>query len=160
MPRVDSKAVRALELVGKGAKGVVGHLDHLAAAFAQKVLMRMFGQVVCRGPVSEVDVLDDAEFLERGQVAIDRRLGNVGMLQPDLGHDVLGAQVSAAVVEQNPDGRSPCISDPTAALSKLADDLIHRIDRSHTEDSIAGLRRTDVIRMPWRRRMVMRAGRV
>jgi len=137
VPRVDSEAVGGDQLFGEGSEGLLGDLDHLAATFTQQVLVAVFGQMVGGGAVAKMDVLDHPELFEGGQVAIDGRFGHVWMLEFDLGHDVLGAQVGLAGVEQDADGGSAGVSGPAAAVSNLADDRFHPIRHGHAPESIA-----------------------
>ena len=60
----DREAELSFELNGERCEGVVGDLDHHGAPFADEVLMGIVAQVIDGAPVTEVDVIDDAESLE------------------------------------------------------------------------------------------------
>lgn len=62
MRRVESETERG-EVLNHRIEGVRGQVEHRPATAALRVHMGRVGvaQVVCRGPVPEVDVLDDPQ---------------------------------------------------------------------------------------------------
>ena len=89
----DREAELSFELNGERCEGVVGDLDHHGAPFADEVLMGIVAQVIDGAPVTEVDVIDDAESLECFQRAIDRRQVNVGVVPGHDGGHIFGGDM-------------------------------------------------------------------
>ena len=71
--RVDGKAESLLRRPIQTPKEIVGHIDDRAAALANQVAVRMLGQVVGGGAVSEMGVHDHAELLQFIEIAVDGR---------------------------------------------------------------------------------------
>ena len=126
MPGLDLEAIGTGQALSQRGELLVRYLNHLAASTADEVLMAFLGQVVGRGSVTEVDVVDHAEVLEGDEVAVDRGVRHVGMAGFDFLHDVLGAQVPAST-EQNGDRCPPAQGGSSPPATHLIQDGLDRI---------------------------------
>jgi hypothetical protein len=131
MAGLDMESVGLGQLGGEYGECLVGNLDHLSAPLAQQVLVAILGQVIRGGAVAEMDMLDDPELLQRGEVAVNGRLGHVGVKELHLAYDVFGAEVRLPSIEQDPDGGPPGIGSPSAPSPNLADDRFNSVGRRH-----------------------------
>jgi len=100
MGRVKSESVGRGELGGNGIEHVDREVDHDPAdpALRVRVRLRVVDQMVCGGPVTQVNVLDDAEVAERLESAINAGLMYAarsprGLASGDEDEDFVGAQV-------------------------------------------------------------------
>lgn len=76
MVGVDAKAVRRLEALGQRSELGVRDLDDAETVRAHEMLVGVFGQMVGGSSLPEMDLLDQAALLRRGQRSVHRRLRN------------------------------------------------------------------------------------
>lgn len=69
--RLELELVGLPELATKLFQRTVGDFDHSVTGLADEVVVRVIGEVVHRRPVSEVDVVDDAEAFEVVEEPVD-----------------------------------------------------------------------------------------
>ncbi len=127
MPGADLEAVAAPEVTGQIREQLGRDLDDGPAVLADEVLMDVVGQVVHRGAVTQVRVLDQAELGEGVQAPVDGGAMHVRMQPVDLGGELVGGKVSVGAgqgaQERPASGRHPL--PPTAeALDQLVDPFV------------------------------------
>jgi len=101
------------------------HLGHLAALFAQEMVVRPVRQVEDRCPRSELDAVDDGELDEPVERAVHRALVEVGVVGPYRGDDLGGGQVMARTGQHGLDHPSTRRGNAPTLSAELVEDGPH-----------------------------------
>jgi hypothetical protein len=123
MVGLKAEAVLLVEPAREWSEELVRHFDDDTAHIADEVLVRVIEQVVHRAPMPQVDVIDDAELLERVERAVDGRAVDVGLRALHDLSEILGRDVGLGLDE----GRHESPSrgrDPTTALPQSIEDAV------------------------------------
>jgi hypothetical protein len=117
----EFESVLFVQSLGQRTEEAIGRFDHSTAHLADEVLMRVVEEVVDGPAVSEVHMVDDAEFLQRIERSVDGRPVDIRVRSLDG----LGQVVRRHVViglHQRGDERSPRRSDPPPGTPQPVDD--------------------------------------
>ncbi len=142
---VEREAVGLVDLLRQPGEGAVGDVDHGVAAVADEVGVAGVAQVVERGAVAGMDVLDDADLAEALQHPIHRRRRDAGLSTPDRFDQIVRGQMAVGLDEDPHDQARRC-GDASSSMSDDLEDLLvgrgERASRPHdstlTDDLPAG----------------------
>ena len=126
VPGLEPEAVAREQRLLQRSEERRRHLDHITADLADDVLMGVVGQVVHRPPVTEVDVVDDAQVLQVGEGAVDRRPVDVRVAFAYALGEVVGGDVLARAHQLGEQG-SPAGRHPTTPLTDQGQESIHAV---------------------------------
>ena len=71
MRRVNGKAMGLADVARQPRQNARGELEDSSTSLADQMSVDLIGDLVHGGTVAEVDVIDDAQFLEGCQVSVD-----------------------------------------------------------------------------------------
>ena len=101
------------------------HFGHLAALFAQEMVVGSVRQVEDGRPGSELDAVDDGELDEPVERAVDRAFVKVRLADPYRGDDLGGGQVMARAGQHGLDHPSTRRGDAPTLSAELIEDRPH-----------------------------------
>ncbi len=96
---VEGEAVRLVDLLRQARERAVGDVDHRVAPVADEVGVTGIAQVIERGAVTGMDVLDDADLAEALQHPIHGRRRDAGLPAPDRFDQIVRSEVVVCLHE-------------------------------------------------------------
>jgi len=110
--RVDAEAVVALGRAGQSAEEILRCLEHGPACLADEMPVRLGGQMVGGGSVSQVRVDDDTEAFQLVEIPVDRGEVDIRGRGLDLGRQLLGRPVGPTLEEASEEQPPRCRHPP------------------------------------------------
>ncbi len=114
---VDGEAELGVGGLGQTTEETFRGLDQFAARFTHEVSVGRSGQVIRRGPMTQVGVDDDPKTLQLVEISIDRRDVNVRCLRLHRCGKFFGGVVPRSVEEESQE-KAPRRGDPTPVLAE------------------------------------------
>jgi hypothetical protein len=127
---VEREAVGFVDLLCQAGERAVGDVDHGVAPVADEVSVPGVAQVVERGAVTGMDVLDDADVAEALQHPVHRRRRDPGLSTPDRFDQIVCGEVAVGLDEDLYDEARRCGDSTSSVSDDLEDLLVKRGERA------------------------------